>query len=377
LIGLKVKILFASALPYLPQLLGGMNTNTHELATELVRRGHEISILTRLAYGNWFGVRHAISMRVQGRHKTMGTELGYPVFRSREPWQIASELPAHDVVVVQDGSMLTIAGAFARLGLPTVAYLHGLEFDTWQCGGRRAQAKDLPMLGYIANSHFTAGRFEARYGITPPVIPPVFRPERYQSKANPEFVTFINPVSVKGVDLALEIAAGAPDIPFCFVKAWPIPLREQARLRRGLKRAPNIVMHERTYDMREVYRKTRVLLVPSQWEAETWGRVVSEAQFSGIPCVTSDRGGLPEAVGPGGIVLGFDSPAERWIAAVKKLWNDSRFYQEKAVAARAHSERLALNIDSQVDMFLGILKDHLQGWPARGHATAPAKQVVA
>jgi glycosyltransferase involved in cell wall biosynthesis len=126
-----------------------------------------------------------------------------------------------------------------------------------------------------------------------------------------------------------------------------------------------------------VYRKTRVLLVPSQWEAETWGRVVSEAQFSGIPCVTSDRGGLPEAVGPGGIVLGFDSPAERWIAAIKKLWNDSRFYQEKAVAARAHSERLALNIDSQVDMFLGILKDHLQGWPARGHATAPAKQVVA
>ena len=102
-------------------------------------------------------------------------------------------------------------------------------------------------------------------------------------QANPEFVTFINPVSVKGVDLALEIAAGAPDIPFCFVKAWPIPLREQARLRRGLKRAPNIVMHERTYDMREVYRKTRVLLVPSQWEAETWGRVVSEAQFSGIP----------------------------------------------------------------------------------------------
>src|SRR5262249_21620774 len=63
------------------------------------------------------------------------------------------------------------------------------------------------------------------------------------------------------------------------------------------------VLRERTDDMRTVYCDTRILLVPSQWEDETWGRVVSEAQLSGIPVITSDRGGLPESVGPGGIVL--------------------------------------------------------------------------
>jgi glycosyltransferase involved in cell wall biosynthesis len=354
-----VKILFASALPYLPQLLGGLNTNTHELATELLGRGHQVSVLTRLSYGNWFGFRHMVSMRVHGRRTTVSTDFGYPVFRARKPWEVASELLDCDVVVIQDGSMLTIAGAFARLGKPTVAYLHGLEFETWQWEGRRAEPADLPMIGYIANSQFTAGRFHARYGLTARVIPPVFRAERYRTEVDPEFVTFINPVSVKGLDLALEIAAGAPKIPFCFVKGWPIPLQDLLRLRRGLKRAPNITLHGRTQDMRQVYRKTRVLLAPSQWEAETWGRVVSEAHFSGIPAITSDRGGLPEAVGPGGLVLRFDAPAERWVAAITRLWTDKPFYEQKAAAARTHAKRAILNIDVQVDTFVNGLKEYL------------------
>ena len=54
-------------------------------------------------------------------------------------------------------------------------------------------------------------------------------------------------------------------------------------------------------DMRSVYRDTKVLLVPSQW-LETWGRVATEAQFSGIPVLASRSGALPEAVGPGGIL---------------------------------------------------------------------------
>src|SRR3546814_9881685 len=45
-----------------------------------------------------------------------------------------------------------------------------------------------------------------------------------------------------------------------------------------------------SHDMREVYRRTHTLLVPSQWE-EAWGRVATEAQFSGIPVLASDRGG--------------------------------------------------------------------------------------
>ena len=35
----------------------------------------------------------------------------------------------------------------------------------------------------------------------------------------------------------------------------------------------------------------------------TFGRIAVEPQFSGIPVVASDRGGLPEAVGPGGVLI--------------------------------------------------------------------------
>ena len=37
-------------------------------------------------------------------------------------------------------------------------------------------------------------------------------------------------------------------------------------------------------DMRSVYAKCRILLAPSVWE-EAYGRVVTEAQISGIPVV--------------------------------------------------------------------------------------------
>src|SRR3546814_2686176 len=88
-------------------------------------------------------------------------------------------------------------------------------------------------------------------------------------------------------------------IPFCFVEGWPMNREEKAALDARVAAHPNLRLQARTHDMREVYRRTHTLLVPSQWE-EAWGRVVTEAQFSGIPALASDRSGLPEAVGPGG-----------------------------------------------------------------------------
>jgi len=46
--------------------------------------------------------------------------------------------------------------------------------------------------------------------------------------------------------------------------------------------------------MEQVWRKIKVLLVPSLW-LEAWGLVVVEAQLRGIPVISSNRGGIPEA----------------------------------------------------------------------------------
>jgi len=347
-----VDIAFVSGNPHLPQVVGGVEVNTHELAGELIRRGNRVWVVAKLSLRNGFGLRRAAQIGVLRRHVWVDRELGYPVFRSLRPWEHTDKMPQPAVAIVQNGAMRDYAAAFARAGVPSVAYLHGLGFEGWDTEA----PVSLPFRGYIANSRFTAERFRHRYGVDTVVIPPLFRRERYVTQASGPMVTFVNPVPVKGMKLALEIAELCPDIPFCFVRAWPLRMSEAACLRRQLRRLDNIQLRDRTSDMRNIYRDTKILLVPSQWEAETWGRVASEAQFSGIPVVASNRGGLPEAVGPGGIILGYDQPADVWADALRQLWFDAHRYSELSEAALCHAGRPELHPDRQVDLLVETLE---------------------
>src|SRR5690606_33938789 len=67
---------------------------------------------------------------------------------------------------------------------------------------------------------------------------------------------------------------------------------------------PNVevVDHVRGEDMRQrVYARTRVLLMPSSYEA--WGRAGGEALARGIPVVAPPTPGLCEALGDAGIFV--------------------------------------------------------------------------
>jgi glycosyltransferase involved in cell wall biosynthesis len=366
-----MKILFATGTPYLPQVRGGVEVNTHELATELAARGHAVAVLASLSYKDLYGLNAGLSARFHG-HTFSDHDLGYPVFRSRQPWQVIAELDRHDIAVIQNGHPLKMAQAFARRDIRAIVYHNGLGFDSWPAMDPAAHPDRLPIAGYLSVSQFTANRFRARYGIDTEVIPPIVRAERYRTDRRPKYVTFINPVAVKGVDVALAIAARRPEIPFCFVKGWPLSVIKQMQLKSRLRQLPNVVFHERGLaDMKAVYSETRVLLVPSQWEAETWGRVASEAHCSGIPVVASDRGGLPESVGPGGVIIRFDAPVEHWINAVDRLWNDDRYYGQKSAAALDYSRRPALDTGHQIAALETAL-DRFVGRSSEPRSTAPS-----
>lgn len=264
-----------------------------------------------------------------------------------QPLQPPTILSALDVAVLQNGPMLELASGFAQIGVPSVAYLHGLGFETWA-----DRTVSLPFRGYIANSQFTAGRLQRAFGVGSVVVPPLFQRERYATEVEGRAVTFINPVPEKGLDLALQIAGSCPEIPFCFVRGWRTSWNDDRALKRQVNRLGNVELRDQTSDMRSVYRETKILLVPSQWEAETWGRVVTEAQFSGIPVLASDRGGLPESVGPGGVVLRHNDSAAVWAEALRRLWFDPDAYSELASAALRHANSPLVNPDLQLTTFL-------------------------
>jgi glycogen synthase len=62
-------------------------------------------------------------------------------------------------------------------------------------------------------------------------------------------------------------------------------------------------------DLPHLYRLASVTCAPSVWD-EPFGLVALESVACGCPVVVSDRGGLSEAAGPGGLVaqLGKDGP---------------------------------------------------------------------
>jgi len=156
-------------------------------------------------------------------------------------------------------------------------------------------------------SEATRALFAERFGfdckvigrfIEPPAIPPSTRP--------PHFVTFINPAPEKGVTLFLRIAELAaqviPSARFMVVESRSLLSGAEQRTGINASAFGNIKRLGLQRDMGAVFGATKVLLVPSLWH-EAGPRVAVEALALGIPSVGSNRGGLPEAVGPAGIVI--------------------------------------------------------------------------
>lgn len=354
----RLKVLFATGHGYMPQRVGGSEASSHELVLALQERGHRCAVLAHLQGNGWLGFRNRVVMKLARRPLVADSLPGYRVQRAWYPDRHAQTATARerpDVVLVQAGAPIAMAKAFQATGVPTVIYLRDVEFQ--ELGG---DPSELEGVAYIANSRFVAERFRATFGPDPRVIRPLFRAGRYMTAREPKEVTFINPHPVKGVDLAFAVAGLCPEIPFRFVEGWPMDAAERAALEKRVAAHPNVRLQPRTQDMRRVYATTRLLLAPSQWE-EAWGRVATEAHYSGIPVLGSDRGGLPEAVGPGGRVLAHDAPAEIWAQAVREYWYDAAACEEASAAALAYARRAEIDPARQIATLEAILQAAVAG----------------
>jgi len=366
----RLRLLFVSDHAYLPQRVGGTKSSTHELCMALRGRGHAVGVLCRPGpRRDALWLYHRMARRALGEKRPVADHiLGYPVWRRQDLdtaslARVAARLGA-DAIAVQAERPSPLLVAALGTGLPGAVYLRDVELHKFDAPPPRD-----PRVLYIANSGFTASRFRTAFGIESAILLPLMLPERYRCVPDRRFVTFVNPVPVKGSEVAFALAESRPDLQFLFVAGWPVGATEERLRQDRARRLGNVTWQPSVLDMRRVYARTRLLLAPSQWE-EAWGRVASEAQMSGIPVLASDRGGLPEAVGPGGLLVPHDAPPAAWRAALAALLDDAARYDAFCRAAASHAARPEIAPGFLVARLEAMLAAHVARWSATAAPSA-------
>jgi glycosyltransferase involved in cell wall biosynthesis len=147
-----------------------------------------------------------------------------------------------------------------------------------------------------------------------------------------DYITLINLNENKGANIFYEIAELLPHKKFLGVKG---SYDEQL-----LKQLKNVTILDKQLDIREVYKKTRILIMPSTYES--WGRTATEAMCSGIPVICTETGGLAENCGKAGIYV--ERTAAAYALAIEKLDNQ-KLYLRKSKDSRIRSRELDPTIE--------------------------------
>jgi glycosyltransferase involved in cell wall biosynthesis len=198
----------------------------------------------------------------------------------------------------------------------------------------------------ISNSEFTSGKLEELFEADSSIIYPPIKLEDYHVKYIEDgYITMVNPrTGYKGPDIFLNIAERMTNEEFLLVgPIGPSEIKERA------KRRPNVTHWEWCEDMRDAYAEAKVVVVPSRVE-ESFGRVPAEAMVSGIPCVVSNRGGLPEVVGETGVVIDEIESVNAWVNGIHRAFEEHNSKKQKTRAEKFSAE-------NQIDKFAKLIDE--------------------
>ncbi len=156
--------------------------------------------------------------------------------------------------------------------------------------------------------------------------------DHYNVNKNPEkneYITLININPDKGGHVLHKLARMMPNKKFLGVKGgYGAQVVDNA--------PENLKIVENTPDIREVYKKTRILIMPSTYES--WGRTATEAMANGIPVIANKTFGLEENLGEAGIFCNLNN-MEEWKQAIEKL-DGKKEYSDISKLCRKRAEEL-------------------------------------
>lgn len=368
-----MNILFSS-----PQFPKNENQSTlSQVAHRLTDRGHEVS-----------GVYEAGA----ASSDAFPTE-GFSVPSVKSPWwvrlwyynhawrrRISSYLSAHDpdVVVAHQRTHVPTVQAARGHGIPVVAIVEGLGFMRFDPQNHRMnkmpQFAELPLkskLQYpfvrslfrqqcrgfthfaavVALSGFISDVVQATFGVDTRVIRTMVDINDVRAEERePECITMMNPrTELKGGDIFLEIAGVMPDTQFVIAGEFASSAQRETAATLN-----NITYLGWMDDVREVYRRTKVLLVPSLVE-EGGPRVIVEAFANGIPVVGTNRGGIPEFIDDAGAIVDEPHSISQWVKEIEAVIDN---YDCLSGLANDRARRFgtATTINRYVDLLKAVTK---------------------
>jgi len=354
-----------------PPAPGGAEVYAHEIAKELMRRGHEVEVWTsdlmrehpferlKEPFGTVDGVRvHRC------RAWTPGEMIHYPVM----PGELGMLRAGADVVHSNSFGYFhtNVAAARRRLrGTPLVISTHYHPPETMQGGPARhllRRVYDGAVAGWVfdqadrivavSRAELGSMRHHIRDMGKARVIPSGIDPARFAGSA-PDGREFLERGGIGGpvllyvgrlaqnkhmelvIGLMPELLEQVPDLTLVIAgpddgagAAWK---RQAADLGLGDRVRFEGYLAER--DLLGAYAAADALVLPSDWEA--FGLVLLEAMACRTPCVVADRGGAPEVVEDGrtGIVARYGDPAA-WREAILRLLGDDRLRREMGERGR-------------------------------------------
>jgi len=284
----------------------------------------------------------------------------YLVFKQLEPAikRVIKKFSPHLVITQQDFAAPTLKMAY-KAGVPSVFFIRNYEHlclcdsPMAKCNRECAECYGYHFLNpyryfvdavfryerewiskayiVVSNSYYMSKTVKEWYNINSPVIYPFVHAFKIE-KRHPEYITFINPSRHKGLYIFLKIAERLPKKRFLVVGHNTEAI--------NFSKYENIKYVPWVDDPSIIYSQTKLLLVPSIWP-EPFGRICVEAGFNGIPSVASNIGGLPEAVGDGGILIDLYEDPENWVDAIAML-DDDRVYEAYSERAKIFSKKFGM-----------------------------------
>lgn len=314
-----------------PEHCAGSETTLHAALRALAHRGH----IVRVICANSKTAPYEID----------GISVVRPPRRGVETW-LKDYVQGSDLLVTHlDLTSQAMSLAMATK-IPLVHFVHNhMQLMCWRVDARVPYKNALA----VYNSHWLAAKPSSYYGQEMPkewlapsiVLHPVVEREHYECERGNK-ITLVNPTPGKGVETFKALARLMPDREFLAVEGGygdQIVVEAGAKLKPNqMEAGGNIEWMAHTPDIRNVFRKTKVLLMPSDYES--FGRVGVEAACCGIPTVAHPTDGLKEAFGDAGIFIDRNEIAA-WFNEVQRLMTDDVYYHKRS--------QIVLDMARQID----------------------------